>query len=67
MKNFIPFILLLLSFTGFAQVDLGKYGSISGSFESISQLYIKDVLTNAVFPQDRIGSNNYMKVSNNFI
>ena len=62
MKNFTLLILLHLSFTGFAQVDLGKYGSISGSFETNNQLYVKDILTNAVFPQDRIGSNNYLKI-----
>jgi|CXWL01.1.fsa_nt_gi hypothetical protein len=62
MRNFLLLILLVLSFTGFAQVDLGKYGSISGSFETNNQLYVKDILTNAVFPQDRIGSNNYLKV-----
>ena len=62
MKNITLFVLLLLSFTGFAQVGLGKYGSISGSFETNNQLYVKDILTNAVYPQDRIGSNNYMKV-----
>lgn len=62
MKYFTLFILLFLSFTGFAQIDLGKYGSISGSFETNNQLYVKDILTNAVFPQDRIGSNNYLKV-----
>lgn len=61
MRNFILLILLLLSFKGFTQVDLGKYGSISGSFETNNQLYVKDILTNAVFPQDRIGSNNYLK------
>jgi hypothetical protein len=44
-----------------AQIDFGKYGSISGSFETINQLYVKDDATNAVLPQDRIGSNNYFK------
>lgn len=62
MRNLLLLMLLLLSFTGFAQVDLGKYGSISGSFETNNQVYVKDILTNAVFPQDRIGSNNYLKV-----
>ncbi len=62
MRNLLLLILLLLSFTGFAQMDLGRYGSISGSFETNNQVYVKDILTNAVFPQDRIGSNNYLKV-----
>lgn len=62
MKYIIFFSLLFLSFSGFAQVDFDKYGIISGSLESNNQLYTKDILTNAVVPQDRIGSNNYLKI-----
>lgn len=60
------FIYLLLPLGVSAQIDLGKYGSISGSFESNNQLYVKDAVTNAVFPQDRIGSNNYLKADYRF-
>lgn len=57
-----PFIFLLIPYVGIAQFDFGKYGVITGSFESINQLYVRDNATNAVFPQDRVGSNNYLKV-----
>lgn len=45
-----------------AQLNFGKMGTITGSFETNSQLYVRDDITNAVFPQDRIGSNNYLKL-----
>ncbi len=61
MKNIFIIILLMLSCRGWAQIDLGRYGHVSGSFESNNQWYVKDDITNAVFPQDRIGSNNYLK------
>ncbi len=66
MKNLCLIILLGLSGSGWAQVDPGRYGHINGSFESNNQLYVKDNKTNAVFPQDRIGSNNYLKADYRF-
>lgn len=41
-------------------------GHISGSFESYSQLYQRDGKINAVFPQDRIASNNFLKLDYTF-
>ena len=66
MKNFIVAAqCLLVSFTSFAQNSvLG--GHLSGSFESYSQLYQKDEKINAIYPQDRIGSNNYLKLDYNY-
>ncbi|MBL0882891.1 MAG: hypothetical protein IBJ16_06040 [Chitinophagaceae bacterium] len=37
-------------------------GHISGSFESYSQLYLRDKKINAVLPQDRLASNNFLKL-----
>lgn len=63
MKNYtLPLIIILFPFISSAQLDFGKYGTITGSFESNNQLYVRDNATNAVFPQDKIGSNNYLKV-----
>jgi len=66
MKRFSIFLFLMLPISLFAQIDLGKYGNISGSFETNNQLYVKDVKTNSVLPQDRIGSNNYLKADYRF-
>jgi len=41
-------------------------GHLSGSFESYTQLYQKDTKINAILPQDRIGSNNYLKLDYNY-
>jgi hypothetical protein len=62
MKRIIYFIVFLSSLGSFGQSESGGYGNIMGSFESNNQLYIKDNAIRAVFPQDRIGSNNYVKV-----
>ena len=42
-----------------AQKDIGQF---SGSFETYSQYYMKDEKTGAVLPQDKIGSNNFLKL-----
>jgi hypothetical protein len=41
-------------------------GHLGGSFESYTQFYQKDKKINAVVPQDRIGSNNYLKLDYNY-
>ena len=46
-----------------AQKDNGHF---SGSFESYTQYYHKDDKINAVVPQDKIGSNNYLKLDYNY-
>ena len=43
----------------YAQKDIGHF---SGSFETYSQYYMKDEKTGAVLPQDKIGSNNFLKL-----
>ncbi len=44
-----------------AQVKLGQ-GQISGSFETSTAYYVDDKGTGAAAPEDRFGSNNYLKV-----
>lgn len=59
--NKLRFILpaLLVSLVGYAQKDIGHF---SGSFDMYSQYYMKDEKTGAVLPQDKIGSNNFLKL-----
>jgi hypothetical protein len=38
------------------------YNYLSGSFETNTQLYKKDALTNAVFPPEKRGSHNFLKL-----
>jgi hypothetical protein len=45
-----------------AAQDKKDWGHLSGSFESFTQFYHKDSAINAVLPQDRIGSNNFLKL-----
>jgi len=64
MKKF--FLLALIScscFFGHAQkID----GHLSGSFESYTQFYQQDKKINAIVPQDKVGSNNYLKLDYNY-
>lgn len=63
MKKFL-FILGLTgcSVCSHAQVDLGKYGQLSGSLESNSIIYVDDKdLPNSV-TDTHFGSNNYLKI-----
>jgi hypothetical protein len=41
-------------------------GHLGGSFESYTQVYMKDSAINAILPQDRIGSNNWLKLDYNY-
>jgi Family of unknown function (DUF6029) len=61
IQLFISF--LFFSFILSAQKDLGHFG---GSFESFTQYYHKDDKINAVVPQDKIGSNNFLKLDYNY-
>lgn len=49
----------------YAQND-NKYGNFSGSLESYSQYYREDSAIGAARPQDRFGSNNFLKLDYNF-
>ena len=41
-------------------------GHLSGGFESYTQVYQKDTKINAVQPQDKVGSNNFLKLDYNY-
>src|SRR5476651_867941 len=67
MKKFYPalFSLIVYSALSYAQLpDAG--GHLNGSFESYTQFYQPDKLTNALVPQDKVGSNNYLKLDYNY-
>lgn len=58
-------VLLFLSVSGMigsVAAQSEDKGSLSASFETNSIYYLKDDKTNAVVPDDNIGSNNYLKV-----
>ena len=66
MRKIYTLILILF----FCQVAIAQTtsagGHLGGSFESYTQLYQRDNKINAVLPQDRIGSNNYLKLDYNY-
>ena len=56
---------LVLSATVFAEEKERKvrdWGHVGGSFETNTNVYMKDAKTNATVPDGRFGSNNYLKV-----
>ena len=58
----------MLSATVFAEEKEQKereWGHVNGSFETNTNVYLKDVKTNAIVPDGRFGSNNYLKVDYN--
>ena len=62
MKKISAFV-ISLGFAVLCQSQDGVLnGHLSGSFESYTQLYQKDTKINAILPQDRVGSNNYLKL-----
>ena len=66
MKSFFYTLLCIgIINTSFAQQNILS-GNLSGSFESYTQLYQKDEKINAILPQDRVGSNNYLKLDYNY-
>lgn len=58
--------IILLGFILLSQWHLGnaqdKKGKLSGSFETINQIYKKDNKTKAIVPDDTFGSNSYLKL-----
>lgn len=63
-KIFTLFIATFFCTLAFSQVP-SVSGHLGGSFESYSQLYQRDKKINAILPQDRVGSNNYLKLDYN--
>lgn len=45
-----------------ANAQTTNTGHLSGSFDSYTQFYQKDEKINAILPQDRVGSNNFLKL-----
>jgi hypothetical protein len=66
LRIYILFCLLLFLAKGYAQLPNISRGHLSGSFESYSQFYQPDKKINAILPQDRVGSNNYLKLDYNY-
>jgi hypothetical protein len=64
MQKKIAVLLSLISlYVSLSAQDVKKdYGSLSGSIETTNQLYLKDSATNAIVPQDKFGSNSYLKL-----
>ena len=52
----------MLSATAFAENDKGREGYVTGSFETNTNVYLKDAKTLATVPDGNFGSNNYLKV-----
>ncbi len=60
-------LLFALCFIQIAKAQLPAIGGhLSGSFESYTQFYQPDKKINAILPQDRVGSNNYLKLDYNY-
>src|SRR6185503_8190635 len=59
-------LLICCSLIAFLLQAQKENGHFSGSFESYTQYYHKDDKINAVVPQDKIGSNNYLKLDYNY-
>lgn len=59
MRVLVFIVVLVLSF---GRVSAQKYGSLSGSFETNTIYYSKDNKIGATQPEDKIGTNNYLKL-----
>lgn len=64
MKNCFLILLCFHCIDAFAQTT--DKGHLSGSFDSYTQFYQKDEKINAILPQDRVGSNNFLKLDYNY-
>jgi len=60
-KRKILLSFIILSFCHFGNAQ-DKKGKLSGSFETINQIYTKDSKTKAIVPDDKFGSNSYLKL-----
>lgn len=65
MKKIYPLLLLLFVNASLSAQLPSIGGHLGGSFESYTQFYQKDQKINAILPQDRVGSNNYLKLDYN--
>lgn len=63
VKSLLLSLLFLLPVAAFAQdnqEDASQKGSISGSFQTDFQYYLKDTVIDAALPDERVGSNSYL-------
>jgi hypothetical protein len=67
MKKILLLLIITISANSlFAQSPKKDIGTLSGSIETNNQLYVKDTLTKAIVPQDKIGSNSFLKLDYNY-
>lgn len=62
LKKLTLLPLLVATISLYAQDGKKDIGFLKGSFESNNQIYQKDSGTNAIVPQDKVGSNNFLKL-----
>lgn len=62
MKKITLLFLFSLSLTCLSGQELEIPGRLSGSFETLTQVYRNDSAIKALVPQDKVGSNNYLKL-----
>lgn len=65
MKKIYPLLFLLFVNASLSAQLPSIGGHLGGSFESYTQFYQRDQKINAILPQDRVGSNNYLKLDYN--
>ncbi len=65
-KLFTIFIFTIFLITNIFAQQKKEIGQLSGGIETTNQYYKKDSATNALVPQDKIGSNSYLKLDYNF-
>ncbi|MBY0478127.1 MAG: hypothetical protein K2Q24_10810 [Chitinophagaceae bacterium] len=64
MKNCLLILYCFIHLPAFTQtIDKGH---LSGSLDSYTQFYQKDEKINAILPQDRVSSNNFLKLDYNY-
>lgn len=67
LRTYSSVLCLITGFTVASAQSSGiSGGHLSGSFETYNQFYQRDTKINAILPQDRIGSNNYLKLDYNY-
>lgn len=64
MKNCLLILYCFIHLPAFTQTT--DKGHLSGSLDSYTQFYQKDEKINAILPQDRVGSNNFLKLDYNY-
>ncbi len=66
MMKILFFLITLFVFTNIDAQQKKDIGKLTGGIETTNQYYIKDTVTSALVPQDKIGSNSYLKLDYNY-